>query len=351
MIPYLLTSFLLSFIACLVYIFALKKKASALQRKYFIYFSFVICLLSPSILVPHFSAHQNKHIDVTSFVFLKPIDQTTLQHYCDCENPNYTHRISYRADAFYHFLVDHSLYIKVGILLAVIGVAIYSFLQIYFLYNLAIKLPSESTKMNEKTVYLLQADGKYPFAAFYLNKPYIILHSKLLNLEEDSRNAIIAHEFSHIQQRNTWEIILLRFLQCVWLFNPVFYFFRRELHLISECIADEAGAKIMKSKKAYAHLLLGLKTPSRKLGLTQALLQKSLKTRIQHLCYSSRLKIIPLLSTYVFTISLQVLLLIPIFNYSIALAESWVTYEKIYTTYPDKQEVMYCTDCEQVCEP
>lgn len=90
-----------------------------------------------------------------------------------------------------------------------------------------------------------KADGNDSFS--FLNFVYIG--------EEVKENEIIhRHELVHVQQGHSYDILFLEIVRVFNWFNPVFFFYIRELKFQHECIADQLCAA--KDKASYAELLI-----------------------------------------------------------------------------------------------
>lgn len=90
-----------------------------------------------------------------------------------------------------------------------------------------------------------KADGSDSFS--FLNFVYIG--------EEVKENEIIhRHELVHVQQGHSYDILFLEIVRIFNWFNPVFFFYIRELKFQHECIADQLCAA--KDKASYAELLI-----------------------------------------------------------------------------------------------
>lgn len=73
--------------------------------------------------------------------------------------------------------------------------------------------------------------------------------------EEARENEIIhRHELVHVQQGHSYDILFLEIVRVFNWFNPVFFFYIRELKFQHECIADQFCAA--KDKASYAELLI-----------------------------------------------------------------------------------------------
>ncbi len=80
---------------------------------------------------------------------------------------------------------------------------------------------------------------------------YIFLGEEIIKREHKH---IIDHEFVHIKQRHTWDLIYFELFRIVYWFNPLIYVYQRYVSDLHEFIAD---AKVSKENKSanYEYLL------------------------------------------------------------------------------------------------
>lgn len=101
-----------------------------------------------------------------------------------------------------------------------------------------------------------------------------------------NRETILAHEYVHIRQLHSFDVILFEIIGAVCWFNPVAYHYKKAIKNIHEFIADEIASKHEASKADYAMLLF-----SQQFGLAlnpqqltnQFFSKSTLKTRIEML--------------------------------------------------------------------
>jgi len=67
------------------------------------------------------------------------------------------------------------------------------------------------------------------------------------------RSSIELHERVHVDQRHSYDLLLMELLKIFNWFNPILYFFQKELKFQHECIADEICST---DKVAYAEMLV-----------------------------------------------------------------------------------------------
>lgn len=135
-----------------------------------------------------------------------------------------------------------------------------------------------------------------PFS-FFRNlfwKNSILLHS-------DLGKQILKHEMVHIEQKHSLDKLLMQLVQSVFWFNPVFYYIKKELHLIHEYLADKKSLQ-NKDTKAFAQMLLASKFSGELLPATNPFLSSNLKKRLQMLTkqnprfsYARRILALPIL--------------------------------------------------------
>ncbi len=354
MINYLITSILLSAIGGTTYLLFVKRHAQPLHRKLFIYFVVVSSLSLPALSVNADKISQKTaaiHEIATPFGAQWNVNELQLKHFCNCENPNFAHHVSYRSNALYNFFVKNKKTFTL-LLLSAMGLVLLRILfQYIYLFRLMKHSEKEEMLFSGKKYTVLHTPTPHNIGAFQLEKPYIIWQDEMNSLNKAELNAIIQHELSHLRQYNTIEKAILSLIQCWWLLNPFFYFFKNELELISELIADQRGLKELGSRKQYAQLLLRLKELQSLPVVSHFLGSNELKSRIEYVlknppAYSLR----PLL-TLIFVLGLQLTLVNTLSAQVNNTLQQLETYEEIYLNHPEEEKCYYCTDCHTVCFP
>ncbi len=184
----------------------------------------------------------------------------TINEFCHCSEPQTRDLLLYQASRFYDVLLANA-----GLLTAILLTFMAFFLVrhgtgVWKLYRMIRRYPVEKVKVGKHTVNLVRGFEKLSAGSIRLGKPYIFWHPDLDQLSNEEQKCILYHELSHLRQFNTYEKIILSILQGIWFFNPVLYFFRRELEYLSEFQADEYAFRNGTSRRDYAHLLLKVKT-------------------------------------------------------------------------------------------
>jgi len=125
---------------------------------------------------------------------------------------------------------------------------------------------------------------------------------KSIALDSDLGKQILKHEMVHIEQKHTWDKILVELFRAVFWFNPVFYFIQKELYLIHEYLADAKAVK-NKDPKRFAEMILSQNFAGSTLPATSPFLSSNLKKRLKMLknpkktkySYIRRLMALPIL--------------------------------------------------------
>ncbi len=78
---------------------------------------------------------------------------------------------------------------------------------------------------------------------------------KKIALDSENGMQIFRHEIFHIQQRHSWDVLLMEIVRTVLWINPFFHLIKKELRAIHEFLADEFAVR-EQEKWAYAEFLL-----------------------------------------------------------------------------------------------
>lgn len=148
-----------------------------------------------------------------------------------------------------------------------------------------------------------------PFSFFR----YIVYPHK--RFKDHELQQVLAHERAHSDQFHSLDILISELI-CVFLwFNPIAWFYQKEVQKNLEYIADSDPEIIRKKSKSYEYLLLKTAQPSYQLALTSSFYQSFIKKRIQMLQKSKSnnimyLKfgiILPLLTAFVLNFNTEII--------------------------------------------
>ncbi|RMG71151.1 MAG: hypothetical protein D6722_07330 [Bacteroidetes bacterium] len=349
MISYLLTSAFLSWIGGLAYVLV-RRWLSLRQRRGLLHAVILGSLVLPLAVGP--DEHLASPRPLAAYNFGLQLDTEALQQHCRCEQPNYAHRLHYRAHAVVNLMLRHKPLLKGGILAAMAGVLVLLLIQLGYVHRLVRASAQRRVTVDGRSYILLYPDRPLGAGAFWLGRSYIVWSPEMDQLPLAERLAVMRHECSHLRQGNTVEFALLLLLQCWWLLNPVFYLLRRELRRLSEYLADEAGLTALPDRPTYARLLLRL-LEGQSMLLVAHLGARDLSLRIRRLLAGperrGRSRRWALLMG---VLGLQLGLTLPLQARVQASLRALQTYADLYQKAPPQsEEAVYCPDCDSICTP
>jgi beta-lactamase regulating signal transducer with metallopeptidase domain len=91
-----------------------------------------------------------------------------------------------------------------------------------------------------------------------LGRPKSLWPASLLErLPQDAQRSIVVHELAHLRRRDHWVGWLQLVAECVWWWNPFFWYVRRQLRLNAELACDAwVVATLPQERRAYAEALI-----------------------------------------------------------------------------------------------
>lgn len=200
--------------------------------------------------------------------------------------------LSNKSTTFYPFMVT--------IALALVSVFLISRFAygIFKIVKLKKRFPKEAFEgLNFYRTDLEHAPFSYFRNLFWRNN--IPVHS-------DLGRQIMKHEMAHIEQKHTYDKILVETIRAVFWFNPIFHLIKKEIHLIHEYLADHKAIK-KSDTKAFAQMLLASHFSGNTLAAASPLLNAHLKKRLQMIqtsktkfSYARKMLALPLLFTIAF---------------------------------------------------
>ena len=108
-------------------------------------------------------------------------------------------------------------------------------------------------EVQERTPFytLYHTRGQLPTSSFFR----YIFWDETQELTERERRQILDHEYTHVQQGHSWDLLFLELIQIVLWFHPMIYLIRKELIQVHEFHADQK-ATVHSPKSSYAELIL-----------------------------------------------------------------------------------------------
>ena len=183
-----------------------------------------------------------------------------------------------------------------GIYILVAVILLFGMLRAFFrLYRL---LKTHSCKrVGDVYLILTQAKGT-PFSFFR----YIFWNEEI-DISSEAGKQILAHEFTHVQQKHSVDKVCIQLILVAGWFNPFFWLLRKEMDLIHEFIADKKAVN-NGDTASLAQMLLTAAYPRQQFALVNSFFFSPIKRRIQMLTnnqhprfsYFRRLIVLPLLA-------------------------------------------------------
>ena len=256
------------------YLLFLKDKTFHHYNRFYLLFSVVISMILPLVKVSYFTIETNKNL----YLLLSRFNQTQTQ------TNNY----------------DITIY---SIFYAIIGVVSVTFLIKIFLGILKINsIKNQFPKETIEGIKFYQTNlNNAPFS-FFRN----LFWKKSIEINSPVGQQILKHEMVHIEQKHSWDKLLMQVSKSVFWFNPVFYFINKEINLIHEYLADNKAVK-KSDTRAFAQMLLESHFSGSVIPVTSPFLSSNLKKRLKMLTknqtkysYARKLFALPILFFMVF---------------------------------------------------
>lgn len=256
------------------YLLFLKDKTFHHYNRFYLLFSVVISMILPLVKVSYFTIETNKNL----YLLLSRFNQTQTQ------TNNY----------------DITIY---SIFYTIIGVVSVTFLIKLFLGILKINsIKKQFPKETIEGIKFYQTNlNNAPFS-FFRN----LFWKKSIEINSPVGQQILKHEMVHIEQKHSWDKLLMQVSRSVFWFNPVFYFINKEINLIHEYLADKKAVK-KSDTKAFAQMLLESHFSGSVIPVTSPFLSSNLKKRFTMITknqtkysYARKLFALPILFLMVF---------------------------------------------------
>ncbi|MGH1517495.1 M56 family metallopeptidase [Chryseobacterium sp. JK1] len=103
-----------------------------------------------------------------------------------------------------------------------------------------------------------------------------------ITLNSEIGKQILKHEMVHIEQKHSFDKILIEIITSVFWFNPFFHLIKKEINLIHEYLADKKAVK-HSDTKAFAQMLLASHFSGTQLPAASPFLSSNLKKRLKML--------------------------------------------------------------------
>lgn len=256
------------------YLLFLKDKTFHHYNRFYLLSSVVVSLVLPLIKVSYFTIETNKNLYLLLSGFNQNQSQTT----------NY----------------DITIYSVFYAIIGVVSVALLIRLILGILKINSIKNQFPNETIEGIKFYQTNLNNA-PFS-FFRN----LFWKKSIEINSPVGQQILKHEMVHIEQKHSWDKLLMQVSKSVFWFNPVFYFINKEINLIHEYLADNKAVK-KSDTRAFAQMLLESHFSGSVLPITSPFLSSNLKKRFTMITknqtkysYARKLFALPILFFMVF---------------------------------------------------
>lgn len=250
----------------------LKDKTFHHYNRFYLLFTVVVSLLLPLLKIDYFTLEVNNDI----YLIINKL-----------QNFNSTKTLN--NDYFYFNLIS-----------AFFGLVAFVFLMRFLWSVLKIQqFKKQFPKENYEGISFYQTNLQDAPFSFFRNlfwKDSILINS-------DLGRQILKHEMVHVEQKHSYDKILLEIVCALFWFNPFFYLIRKEISLIHEYLADKKALK-NSDTKAFAQMLLSTGFSGNVLPGTSPFLSSNLKKRLIMLkksktkyAYARKILVLPVLFT------------------------------------------------------
>lgn len=147
--------------------------------------------------------------------------------------------------------------------------------------------------------------------------PHSFLNYMFINYKEytngNIESEILIHENAHIQQKHSYDILLIEILQIMFWFNPALFFYKHAIQLNHEYLADEAVIKSSQNISSYQYLLINKANTYKSSNLTSRFNFSITKKRIIMMTKTKSLRnslcrqiaIVPVVALSIFAFSIK----------------------------------------------
>ncbi len=252
----------------LYYVLFLKDKTFHHYNRFYLIATVLISCLLPFLKVDYFTMEISPDI----YKILKPVE------------------------VYYSEQATDSSWTKV-ILFSALSIAL--FLLVKFLIGIQkiFRLKKEYVKKYFKGISFYNTNLENAPFSFFRN----LFWREDIALESDLGKQILKHEMVHIEQKHTYDKMILEIFWRIFWFNPIFILIKKELYLIHEYLADKKAVK-NKNTKTFAKMLLETHFATESIPATNPFIHSNLKKRLKMLqksktkrSYLRKLAVLPVL--------------------------------------------------------
>ncbi|WP_413511264.1 M56 family metallopeptidase [Myroides odoratus] len=227
MLLYLTQTTLLLFLILVVYKLVLENQKIHVFKRYYLVFALVLAFLLPLIKIP------TTGVLTLANMKLQELNEISI-------TPE-------KATASTSLTIITLQYVLLGLYLLGFGVMLTRFIASLLHFKRLEKQGSIIYDQGQKFVVLNHLDTAFTFR----NTIYLPL-----NIPIEWNNKILLHEYNHVKQKHSWDILLIESLKIVFWFQPLLYWYQQNIALNHEFLADDTLNSNPAETQAYLQLLV-----------------------------------------------------------------------------------------------
>ncbi len=280
---YLLKSSLIIAFFYLFYLIFLQRETFFNTIRAFFIIGILASVFLPKIQIPVYVEHNIIQDIDANMAFAET--NTTIQ-----KTPILSQGVNDEYDWF--LVLKYVYFVGFSFVLLKIGIAVFSLLRVIY-YG--------KKRKSKQYIFIEVNQDSSPFSVFN----YIVYNKKMFSKNELDK--ILFHEKVHVNQKHTYDLLLVNILTVILWFNPFIWFYKKRLQENLEFIADKKVVN-QYNKKEYQYLLLKAGISKYPFALSNNFYQSLIKKRIIMLQKSNSKKVNQL--KYVLIIPFMALFLI-----------------------------------------
>lgn len=182
------------------------------------------------------------------------------------------------------FPEDYSITIALS-LIYLAGILFFGLRYFHNLRNILLKVRRNKLINHGTSSFVLLENGPAPHSFL----KYIFLNKEDFTSGRIAQE-IVDHELAHVDQKHSWDILLVEFLQVIFWCNPLFLLLKRSIRMNHEFLADQEIMLKKVDPYYYTNLLLSFTNRANKPSLCSSFYQSEVRKRITMISRSFSIK-------------------------------------------------------------
>jgi len=260
MIFYIIQSTTALFLLLMIYEFVLKNSKFLQFNRFYLLASLVLCLIVPAFQIGiEMEAYEN-------IANIKEAEEYASAHFFIDEASNVKSTLAGATELSYW-----SILLGIYFIISTLFVLRFAF-NVYQLSRLILKKAEKF-----KGVSIIKLDQKV--------NPHSFLNYLFMNGEETEsiflNKAVLNHEKAHQKQLHSIDILMVELIHCFFWFNPMVFFYKRNIKMNHEYLADDFAARHQDEDGEYLYNLIDFVAEKKAVSLSSEFSYQGVKKRIR----------------------------------------------------------------------